>query len=351
MRFEQLTFLRFIAAFVLVVYHYGIHVYPFSHSAVEVFFQNGNVLVSFFFVLSGFVLVLGYWNQDEVSWLSFMKRRFARIYPIYLLALILMIGYYVAYSVFGNGEGVVISELIANTLMIQAWVPSYALTVNYVGWSLSVELFFYLLFPFVLKLFKRMSIRRMAIVVLMFWVLSQFVFWSLLKSDFYIDYPSVEHNFTFYFPVIHLNEFLVGMLSAVVFLQLKGKSRSMDLAVVLTGIGLIGLVVMNKLLSPLGGLYALPFGFFFVMVALNDGFISKLMSKKPFVILGGMSYSVYLLQVPVFEWLDVLFKRGDVQLNSTVFFFTAFIVLLLVSYLSYKYVELPIRGKILKLKR
>ena len=91
MRIEQLTFTRFIAAISIVVFHYAKDIPPFNFDVTSFFFQQANLGVSYFFILSGFVMIIAYWHKDKVSFLSYMQKRFARIYPVTFLAAFLLL--------------------------------------------------------------------------------------------------------------------------------------------------------------------------------------------------------------------------------------------------------------------
>ena len=143
MRLEQLTFTRFLAALSILIFHYGQGIEIFYNQYTTFIFEQANVGVSYFFILSGFVMIIAYGNKEKIIFWDFLKNRLARIYPIYFLAIILIL---ISKLLKENT-----SDLILNLLMIQSWVPSKALTVNFPGWSLSVELFFYALFPFLLN--------------------------------------------------------------------------------------------------------------------------------------------------------------------------------------------------------
>ena len=88
MRIDQLTFLRFIAAIAIVVYHYGAAIAPFHFTAISFLFKQANLGVSFFYVLSGFVMMLAYTDKAPINAKLFLWNRLARIYPIYILALL-----------------------------------------------------------------------------------------------------------------------------------------------------------------------------------------------------------------------------------------------------------------------
>src|SRR5579863_1305776 len=83
---RALTGLRFFAALHVVFYHYAVGLLPYPLSSVA---KNGYVAVGLFFVLSGFVLAYNYADRP-MDIRTFWTARFARIYPAYLLAFVLI---------------------------------------------------------------------------------------------------------------------------------------------------------------------------------------------------------------------------------------------------------------------
>jgi peptidoglycan/LPS O-acetylase OafA/YrhL len=348
MRIEQLTFLRFVAAIALVIYHYGTKVFPFNTEILNIIFRNSNLGVSFFFVLSGYVLMLAYGNQKSVSKLEFFKKRFARIYPVYFIGIVLMVIYYLTSSYLGNGKDVDFLEVLSNLFLIQAWIPQHALTINFVGWSLSVEVLFYMLFPLVLKIFNHFSLKRLVVVVFFFWGLSQISFWGLKTSELYKGFPSNSHNFIFYFPLLHLNQFLIGALGGWVFIKHQPNFKKClsywITALIFFAIGVkLGVDINN-------GLLAVVFVVVLLFFSSTEHRLVLIFNRSFFVFLGGISYSIYILQVPVFEWLSVLRSKFKVEVTEEVFFFTGGLILILVSSMGFRYVEIPIRNWMLSKK-
>jgi peptidoglycan/LPS O-acetylase OafA/YrhL len=141
MRIEQLTFTRFIAALLIVIFHYGLDILPFNLN--RQMFSGANVGVSYFFVLSGFVMIIAYHKKQRISAFEYLRNRFARIYPLYMLALLL----FLAYRMVGTNVPIRIDEVVLSSFMIQSWIPGKALLLNFPGWTLSVELFFYVSVP------------------------------------------------------------------------------------------------------------------------------------------------------------------------------------------------------------
>jgi hypothetical protein len=67
MRIEQLTFTRFIAAVAVVIFHFGREVFPFQHPILQPLVLSANIGVSYFFILSGFVMIIAYNKQPNID--------------------------------------------------------------------------------------------------------------------------------------------------------------------------------------------------------------------------------------------------------------------------------------------
>ncbi|MDW5290748.1 hypothetical protein [Formosa sp. PL04] len=63
MRLEQITFTRFLAAISIVIFHHGKNIFPFNQEGVSFIIKQANIGVSYFFILSGFVMVIAYGNK------------------------------------------------------------------------------------------------------------------------------------------------------------------------------------------------------------------------------------------------------------------------------------------------
>jgi hypothetical protein len=80
---QQLTFTRFAAALTVVIFHYGRKIFPFQIYPISSLIPTGQIFVSYFVVLSGFIMMLAYWPQTEgfKPW-RYWLFRLARIYPV-----------------------------------------------------------------------------------------------------------------------------------------------------------------------------------------------------------------------------------------------------------------------------
>ncbi|MGB0869111.1 MAG: acyltransferase family protein [Flavobacteriales bacterium] len=344
MRLEQLTFTRFIAAISIVIFHYGLNVDPFCVKPFVELFQEASIGVSYFFVLSGFIMIVAYWNKNEITFYEYIKRRFARLYPVYFLAILILLAYYIRTQI-----TIPFDEVILGVLLMQSWLPEYALSFNWPGWSLSVELLFYLCFPFIFnQIVKKKQFKYIAIVSCVIFITSQFAVHLLKYSNFYQEFPSANHNFVFYFPLLHLNEFVMGILFGVFFMKNKRSTKNYDVLILLLFIVLLVLIYFNNYFIFHNGLLVFLYIPIIYCLVYNNGLITTLFNKRIFILLGEISYAVYILQKPIYMFTkSFMISLGVNNRNITFYFFL--LVLLIVSYFSYKYVEQPLRKLINKI--
>jgi peptidoglycan/LPS O-acetylase OafA/YrhL len=203
-RLDSLTGLRFLA--VLYVFAYHVSIYSRVPGWATFLAAPGAAGVSFFFILSGFVLTWSHPAQDRTG--RFYRRRFARIVPNHVATWMLALGVLAL-------EGVTVPSL--NTLpslaLVQAWVPSPRIyfAANSVSWSLACEVFFYALLPFMLPLLTRLGPRArfqvMALAVLCT------VSFQLVSVAFFTG--PMQQWLAYIVPVARLPEFVLGILLAL----------------------------------------------------------------------------------------------------------------------------------------
>ncbi len=340
-KIDALTSTRGFAAILVVIFHFGKKVFPFNCDWT--FFGVGNVAVSYFFVLSGFVMFLTYSNRN-VGYGEFIKRRFARIAPVYYLALLLAVlpELYLHYIKHGlQLEEDFYLKFFLSAIFIQAYIPGYALVLNGVAWTLSIEFFFYLLFPFLLILVRRPRIFVQITIGL--FIVSQCI------HVYLANYLNNEYNrlaeFCFYNPVLHLNEFLVGMMGAYFYPFFKNKTyfKSKFLSLGLLMIIIIVLQYFSSYASFHDGLLAPIFILFIIAVAAEN---SKLLNYFPLVFMGEISYGIYILQRPVHYYIADQLNVKFLHLTAAPLFYIYMLALLTISGLSYYFIEKPLRRKI-----
>lgn len=346
MRINQLTFTRFIAAISIVIYHYGKGSFLFNNKIVSFIFEQANIGVSYFFILSGFVMIIAYHNNKKINFLTYIKNRFARVYPVYFLAILMTLFIYLF-------KGIKVIDLILNVLMLQAWFPGKSLTVNFPGWSLSVELFFYLSFPILFNsIYRNRYKKSISFFIMFFWILNQLVFHVLIKSDSINISPYTKLDL-YYHPILHFNEFLIGNLAGLFFIEkLKNKTGNYTKFILI-----IFLLLILVLKFPLGleyhnGLLSVLFVPLIFLVSLNKDKFNDFLNRKELIFLGEISFGIYILQRPIWKLISSHFLEKyfglDKENDFTISFFIRFIFLIFISSLSYIYFETPIRNKIKK---
>lgn len=353
MRIEQLTFTRYVAALTVVFFHYGNTVFPASLPLLNPVLAAGPVAVSYFYVLSGFIMAIAYYRQDSQR--PFNTRRYwwarvARIYPVYLLALLLMI----AAKWHGAGSDPV--TVVLSLGMLQAWLPGYPLTLNAPGWSLSVEAFFYLCFPLLVLLAKRHHLNQLALAAILLWLVTQLGHTLLLNSSHYAPFNRL-HDAIFYNPLMHLNTFVIGFVAGTWLLE--GKLRmlarpgfNLSSLIVVSLLTLVLLIIRPPLIESSGvkfdytnGLIAPLFLLLIVLLALNKGKISTFLRHKWLVLLGEASFSLYILQKPLHGIYEKLTPAWVVP-DSALHFYLFVILLTFTALFSYRFFETPLRRSI-----
>jgi peptidoglycan/LPS O-acetylase OafA/YrhL len=207
-RLDALTGLRWWAAFLVFLFH--MLVFAPIPGAMAVVFGQGYFGVTFFFVLSGFVLT---WSaRPEVSTSTFYWRRFARIWPAHIVALIIAVP--VFYTLAAVPEGSFLKPfdlgvLLLSVVLVQAWSnsPAILFSGNPAAWTLTCEAFFYALHPWISKLLMRCS-RRGALIVasgILVWAFGYRGLVTALPGSILSDLPT---------PVVRVPEFILGMALA-----------------------------------------------------------------------------------------------------------------------------------------
>src|SRR5215469_5949735 len=260
-RLHTLTSLRFFAALHVVLFHMRVvSIVPGGPWWYQNYASIGFVGVNFFFVLSGFILVYTY-EGPQLSARNFWWARFARIYPAYLLSLILAAPFFFSalrhldLPFFAWSKQHTLLACALTLGLLQSWVPEGALTWNSVCWSLSVEAFFYFVFPFFLLRSKRLSAAGLIVGLFALWGLSLSLTlgYVLVHPDGLANVNSTSttlfwKNVIRFNPLVRLPEFLVGMLAGRLFLRATaGQNRSKELAtpLVLAGLAAFAAVISN----------------------------------------------------------------------------------------------------------
>jgi peptidoglycan/LPS O-acetylase OafA/YrhL len=338
--FHPLSSIRFVLALGVLLFHYGTNYAPFSSEPLRTLIEHSSFRVSFFFFISGFVMTLVYQPMlDKLTPKYFYLRRLTRLMPVYWLAFVITLVLVVLVKD-AAPKGRVI---ILHALGLQTWNPGYVLDLNFTTWSVSVEIFFYLLFPFLLKPLSTFKPATLVIGMVVVWALQSYQHFYFVNHI--SDGSKKIEEFINDFPLWHLGTFLWGMGSArLLQLELIPKSlRAHSSLVFFTSLLLFLYIIYvpnpilkyihNGLLSPL-------FALLVISLFYNRGWLHNTLSHPALSKLGDLSYGIFAFQYPV--WLVFTWLASDAFKASNLFFFLYLGAVLVVSFLVSKYFEKPI---------
>jgi peptidoglycan/LPS O-acetylase OafA/YrhL len=358
-RLPAVTSLRFFAAFHVALFHMKEMKILTGPQWLVSFAGIGYVGVSFFFVLSGFILVYTYAGRDIVLG-EFWRTRFARIYPAYVFSLIIYFPFFyigthqfhVPFFAFAEQHFVLSSVLVL--FLLQAWVPAAALLWNAVAWSLSVEAFFYALFPFALKWFGKMSRATWAAIIPACWIAGMAISIGYLASRPagapYVGSADWSSGVQFvkFFPLVRLPEFLMGMACGYLFIR---SDRNPKLALRLVGLGLLGVVavvVASKYVPYLvvhTAMSAPAFAALVYAIAMEPKW-ARWLNNRLLVLFGDASYSFYLLHSMFVAMFFYNMRTQQVRFNGLAGIAVWTVMMLIISSLVYRFIEEPARRKL-----
>jgi len=332
---------RFIAAVIVILFHMQ-YTYPFLKNIPKIFLA-GPQMVTFFFVLSGFVLVLSSAKYEKIPTMNFIKKRVSKLYPIYFISLLPIIAISI---VLGKLD---ISNIIIDLAFLQSWIPPYALKLNGPAWYLSTLTALYIAFPFIYNYIKERKIENINVLYasLLIWSITQIIIVLLLNSSFYQGYPSISHDFLYYFPLAHFGSFFLGIAGALFVSNIKimySKIVRYSTFLSILGILILSIEYENKINTVLG--FDIPFGssFYaplFLLLVISVNTLNETVIENKFLkiitFLGAISYPLYVLQAPVKLVLSALFKKYEV--TEHIAFLVYSMSLFLISYLILKYLD------------
>lgn len=335
MKIDQLTGMRFVAAMAVFLSHLGAN--P-DASMLGRIFAEGYVGVSFFFVLSGFVLSHSYaekLRQGEIGKKTYMLLRFARLTPLHFLTALPF-----AIVTFPDGWKHVGVGLV-NLAFLQSWVPhsSVYFSLNAPSWSLSNEMFFYSAFLILAFLSLNRLVRFFAFLACLV-VMTAAAMHFAAPGIVLAGSRSVSHWLFYIFPGFRLLEFVAGML---IFEIWSRGFRLPPFAFPLTLVLLISAMSFGKAVPEefRYSLYYLPFVCILLLSSLNvAGIMRDLLCSRFLVFLGNASFAFYLVHQPILAQL----KAAGVPdvIGAPGFAAAGLVAVVVVSSLTYVIFERPV---------
>jgi peptidoglycan/LPS O-acetylase OafA/YrhL len=296
---DTLTSLRIFAAGYVLLFHSG-SAFVESHVKlpllITTLFSNGYLGVSFFFLLSGFILAYVYHDGlfDRRTIIQYGAARLGRIFPVYLLTLVieaLLLG------IHGFSD-------IPQFFLLQCWGPEKSrIFSNFNGpaWTLSVELAFYFALPLVLLAFSKTKNFLFAIVPLCILMVAL----QLPGTPTSFGYPLPKLDAVVPITILRLPEFVLGVCLGLQFLRGRPLTKRAANLLALASMAVIAVGLCASTSSLSGSVAAVGFAGLIFAMATADKYQSagSLLRSPIMVFLGRASFSLYILQQPVHELL------------------------------------------------
>jgi peptidoglycan/LPS O-acetylase OafA/YrhL len=341
---KPLTGIRFFAAFYVVVYHtrVGTSLYQHGHHAAGNFFLSGFLAVPLFFLLSGFILAYTYEGQIEKpgDHRRFWEARFARIWPVYAISLLMG-----SIPSFRFPPPAVAAAALC---MVQAWNPfdmGMAGAWNLVCWTLSVEAVFYIVFPWVQTWIEERSTRVQLLTIALMLLLCV----AVDSTSRVLGYKPQGIFHWIPLPLPHLPEFFAGVGIGNYFLRRLALNTMHPRVPLLRGKGIWTYAsvaaTVALLCCPINrwtSLVVTAFAALLFGLAAEQTLLSRFLSTKIVLLGGGISYSIYLTQMPVKFWVQAIAERAHLE-SEPLRFAISVCALIGVSWFLFRCVEDPAR--------
>ena len=337
--------LRAIAVGAVIVYHAQIRIFE------KLLLPGGFLGVDIFFVISGYLITYLIFKEkfssNNFSFKKFYERRARRILPALFFMLIIMFPF--SYIVLMPSD---LKEYALSNLFSIGFTSNYFFYFNETEygsidgllkpllhtWSLGVEEQFYIFFPILMILFLNKG-----------WSFKAFSFLFILLSFFFSCYLSIYNNQLSFFSLpTRVWELFFGSLTAYLIFFNKIDFIKKNVLNLLSYIGIISIllsfILFEKNTYHPSYLTLFPvIGTCFIIINFkSDNIIHKILSSKVFVFVGLISYSLYLYHYPIFSFSRYYSLISGYNLYGKI---AIMLVIFLISYLSYSFIEKPFRNK------
>ena len=308
--------------------------------------------VVLFFVISGYLITEILYERDD-SYFKFIKRRYTKIFPPLIAVLTLScLAFYYFYG-FINLKLIFnsLSSLfgLSNIYQIYSGMSYFERSGDLFPllhtWSLSIEIQFYVIFPFLIYLFKKLKLNTKFIAAII-------LILSLISGGimFYKEYMNYDISAIYYGTDTRIFSILIGSAFYFIFKDEELKPKKVNIVSYIF-LGLIILIVLSVDYSSKSNYYGLLYlisilGGFITVTSIKTGFLDfNSLMAKPLSKLGEHSYVYYLWQYPIMVYSLEYFKWSDIDYNYTVIL--QIIILIVLSEISYKFLIESKQGSII----
>lgn len=360
--FGALDGFRGALAILIAIYH-TIWLTHFNASAL---LNNGPVLVDLFFVFSGF-LMFGLYRgtlQSAGEAKTFIRKRLARIYPLHFFMLMMftvyaclrIISHLVGVSVheddeilpFMDGAAETVGSFLSNLTLTQSMGLHDSLSYNPPAWTVSVEFWAYFVFLGMMMWAPPKRAWHFGLIAVMVAALYGWLSTQKPDMDFHYDLGFWRCLAGFY----------TGVLTAWLYTKIKPRLWAMAAGgrdVRSTTLEVFTLIVLYCFVIYCPGklqFFLAPVAILFVLTfAIGGGYVSKLMTTRPALYIGKISYSIYMVHVLISIFFGVFAERimpglagpdwNATMMGGNLLLIPYLAVVIIVSHFTYHYVERP----------
>jgi peptidoglycan/LPS O-acetylase OafA/YrhL len=294
---------------------------------VKLFLIWGGWGVSVFIVLSGFLMTYSY--NDRVAQLDVSLKgcfRFAiskikKLYPLHIIMMLIEIPIDVVQIYLGRTDLTIqqlIAESILHILLLQTWIPIQRIYfgLNGVAWYLSVSMFLYFMFPFILKKIRKLTVSR----ILIYAAILYGILFTVIAIDelLFADNGDALTYFNYVWPLLRLCDFAIGCNFGMIFLQRRDRLRTgsanfLEIATLLLTIltvwfsNIDHFCLLGKIVHHSTFIYVPTSVALVYLFAENKGILTKTLTNKLFVYIGDISPYGYLIHQKVIAYLIIIF--------------------------------------------
>lgn len=308
---------------------------------INIILGGAGEAMSFFFILSGFVLSLSFGDKCLLLKISdvkgFIKKRLEKIYPLHLVMLSFCFLMYVGFALIEDNKGEIanyVKYFVVDSVLLQAWIPvkEYYMSLNGVSWFLSALMFSYFMFiptNIAVNKIKNRSCKSVYIAM-------AFTFAFLATYELICKNEGVHQYYTYVFPFYRYLEFVIGMFLAEIYKENIETKTSKTTFTVLE----ISVVIYFIVEYIVGDVFSISLGIngvisivqvlimciLIYIFSFEKGIVSRFISSKLFLMFASISFEVYLIhQAFQNAFGAVLSKLGLSQFTGIVAIVTTFI--------------------------
>lgn len=350
-RFEVLDIFRGLFALMVVFFH--LTTFTATNVINNAIFNNSDVFVDFFFVLSGFVIAHNYSGIASIGdFKKFYKKRFLRIYPLHLVMLVAFFfietakefaSHYIHINQLNNEDNNLFSFLSAVFLLNSVKLPSIVdVSWNMPSWSISAEMISYFLFGATMLLLHNLKINKHKAMLYVSVVLIGWLALYLINGNFKLTY---SYDYGFLRGIIG---FFTGALCYSIYHSKKNVWANFDsiwftIGEVLSILLIFSFVGIGDMLRESQYIYEVLFFAAVLIFSFERGYISSCFKKYFFLHrVGQYSYSIYMTHAFILSLFNVLFVRilKFSPADYSYLFIFNFLLIYFVSKWTYKNIEM-----------